>query len=55
MNPVAEIMLIQIVEQILVTIISEMQKAGMTPEQQAALHASLIQKLRDFKIPEPPQ
>jgi lipase chaperone LimK len=54
MNPVMEVVLIQIVQQVLATVIAEMQKAGMTPEQQAAMHAALIGKLRTFEIPKPP-
>lgn len=54
MTGIAEVLLVQIVQQVLATVIAEMQKAGMTPEQQASFHASLIGKLRAFEIPKPP-
>jgi len=54
MNPVAEVVLIQVVQQLLVSIIQAMQKAGMTPEQQAAVHADLISRLRNLQIELPP-
>lgn len=55
MDPVSEAILIQVIQQILVTVIQSMTKAGMTPEQQAAFQADLIMKLRLLDIKKPPE
>jgi hypothetical protein len=46
MNPIIAALITQLVGQIINTVISEMQKAGMTPEQQTVLYTQIMARVR---------